>query len=93
MLTRPKGVRLTHNQSDMLWTLLHLTGQIYRRRHDQIRICLSQLDLGVEAPDVDLGGGDGLLAHAHLAAQFRYLCAGQRSRSAVACLGNSRSLM
>lgn len=60
--TRPETASLLVYQPDVLRSLLHLAGQVQSSRYYQKRICPSDLDFGIEALDVDLGGGHGLLS-------------------------------
>lgn len=58
----------------MLWTFFHLACQIQSRCDDEERIRSPDLDLGIEAFDVDLGGGHGLLPGSESLAQSVNFC-------------------
>ena len=73
-LTRPQRPGLLNDQSDVLRTLLHLTGQVHRRCQHQKRVRPPDFDFCVEALDVELGCGHGLLADAKSLAEPVYFC-------------------
>lgn len=60
--TWPERASLLGDEADVLRAFLHLAGQVEGRGKEEIGVGAADLDLCVESLDVDLSGGDGLLA-------------------------------
>jgi hypothetical protein len=56
--------RFGEHHPNVLWTLLHLAGQVESSSKHERRVRSPNLNLRVEAPHVDLGCSQGLLPYA-----------------------------
>jgi hypothetical protein len=59
--TWPEASGFTDNKTDMLRTLFHFAGEIESSRKNKIRICMSDLILGIESLDIHLSSRKRLL--------------------------------
>jgi len=69
MRTWPQGLGFLDHEPDVLRRFFHLARQVQGRRDGQVRIRPPDFDPAVEALDVDLGRGHGLLADAEALGQ------------------------
>ena len=58
----PEEARLARDGLDVVRALFHLAGEVQGRGQDGVGVRAPDLDFGVEAAQVNLRGGDGLLA-------------------------------
>ncbi len=63
--TGPEGAGLGDDEPDVVGALLHLACEVKGRGEDEVGVRAADLDLGVVAPHVNLGGREGLLSDGH----------------------------
>ncbi len=78
---RPESLRFVGEQPDVLRAFFHLAGQVERRRDDHVWVGPADLDLSVEALDVELGRREGLLADVKALGEPIDLCVCQEHRN------------
>ena len=62
----PEGARLRGDAFNMMRAFFHLTGEVERCGEEEVGVRAPDFDARVEAAEVDLGGGEGLLAEFEL---------------------------